>query len=198
MGLFDSLRKVFGSQAETDATRAADPDDLFQLTAASITMTVDLDYEPGETAGLVFSAIDSTDFKGALRDVEAVLDGPGWSSVHEDDHGYTWAVATRESFEELVADLYVAADTLSDRGYSDRLLAAVFHFEPEDGGDGVYWLYSFRRGSFYPFAPEGTSARNDSLEVKLQSVMDEELDIEEDSQYWYPLWPDRPGAHPWE
>jgi len=198
MGLFDSLRKVFGSQAETDATRAADPDDLFQLTAASITMTVDLDYEPGETAGLVFSAIDSTDFKGALRDVEAVLDGPGWTSVHEDGHGYTWAVATRAAFEELVADLYVAADTLSDRGYGDRLLAAVFHFEPEGDGDDVYWIYSFRRGSFYPFAPEGTSARNDSLEVKLQSVMDEELDIEDDSQYWYPLWPDRPGDHPWD
>jgi hypothetical protein len=198
MGLLDRIRTVFASQAETDATRAADPEDLFQLTAASVTMTVDLDYEPGSTGGLVFSAVDSTDFTSALRDVEAVLEGPGWSEVREDDHGYTWAVATREDFEELVADLYVAADTLSDRGYGDRLLAAVFHFEPEKGGDGVYWIYSFRRGSFYPFAPEGTSTRNDSLEVKLQSVMDAELDVEEDSQYWYPLWPDRAGAHPWE
>ncbi|MBS3760812.1 PspA-associated protein PspAB [Halodesulfurarchaeum sp.] len=198
MGILDSLRKVFGSQAEADATRAADPDDLFQLTAASVTMTVDLDYEPGDTAGLVFSAMDSTDFEGALRDVEAVLDGPGWSSVQEDDHGYTWAVATRSSFEELVADLYVAADTLSERGYGNRLLAAVFHFEPEDGGEDVYWIYSFRRGSFYPFAPHGTSQRDDAREVKLQSVMDDELDVEEDSAYWYPLWPDRPNAHPWE
>ncbi|MFB6086313.1 MAG: hypothetical protein ABEJ84_05855 [Halodesulfurarchaeum sp.] len=199
MGILDSLREVFGSKAETDATRAADPDDLFQLTAASVTMTVDLDYEPGETAGLVFSPMDSTDFQSALRDVEAVLEGPGWSAVHEDDHGYTWAVATRSEFEELVADLYVAADTLADRGYGDRLLASVFHFEPESGGDDdVYWIYSFRRGSFYPFAPRGTAERNDSLEVKLQSVMDDELDVEGDTQYWYPLWPDRPGAHPWE
>lgn len=198
MGLFDRLRRLFGSQATADATRAADPDDLFQLTAASVTMTVDLDYDPGETAGLVFSAIDSTDFRSALRDVEAVLEGDGWSSVHEDDHGSTWAVATRESFEELVADLYVAADTLEERGYGNRLLAAVFHFEPTDGGTDVYWVYSFRRGSFYPFVPEGTSQRDDALEVKLQSVMDDELDVETDSAYWYPLWPDQPGTHPWE
>ena len=198
MGLFDRLRRLFGSQAAADATRAADPDDLFQLTAASVTMEVDLDYEPGETAGLVFSAIDSTDFRSALRDVAAVLEGDGWSSVHEDDHGSTWAVATRDGFEELIADLYVAADTLEDRGYGNRLLAAVFHFEPVDGGTDVYWVYSFRRGSFYPFAPVGTSKREDSLEVKLQSVMDDELDVEADSAYWYPLWPDRAGAHPWD
>ncbi|AOW81180.1 hypothetical protein HTSR_2019 [Halodesulfurarchaeum formicicum] len=198
MGLFDRFRRLFGSQAEADATRDADPDDLFQLTAASVTMTVDLDYEPGDTAGLVFSAMDSTDFQGALRDVEAVLEGSGWSSVHEDDHGYTWAVATRDGFEELVADIYVAADTLADRGYGDRLLAAVFHFEPQSGDQDVYWIYSFRRGSFYPFVPSGPSSRDDAREVKLQSVMDEELDVEEDTQYWYPLWPDRRGAHPWE
>ena len=198
MGLLDRFRRLFGSQAASDATRAADPDDLFQLTAASITMDVDLDYEPGETGGLVFSAIDSTDFRSALSDVAAVLEGDGWSSVHEDDHGSTWAVATRESFEELVADLYVAADTLEERGYGNRLLAAVFHFEPAADGTDVYWVYSFRRGSFYPFAPVGTADREDSLEVKLQSVMDDELDVEEDSAYWYPLWPDRAGAHPWE
>jgi len=29
-------------------------------------------------------------------------------------------------------------------------------------------------------------------------VLDGELDIEADEQYWYPLWPDRPGGYPWE
>ncbi|MFB6110656.1 MAG: hypothetical protein ABEJ60_07270 [Halodesulfurarchaeum sp.] len=198
MGLLDSLRQVFGSRAEADATRKADPEDLFQLTGASVTMQADLDYEPGETAGLAFSAVDSTDFRAALRDVEAVLEGTGWSSVREDEHGYTWAVATRDGFEELLADLYVAADTLADRGYGDRLLAAVFYFESPADGEGVYWIYSFRRGSFYPFAPAGPGEREEPREVKLQSVLEDELDVESDTQYWYPLWPDQPGAHPWE
>lgn len=195
MGLLSRLRTLLATRAETDSTRQADPEDLFQLTAASVTMAVDLDYEPGETAGLVFAEVDSTDFQSTLRDVEAVLEGAGWSNVTRDHHGYTWAIATRSSFEELVADLYVAADTLADRGYGDRLLAAVFHFENDED---VYWVYSFRRGSFYPFAPTGGSDREEARELKLQSVMDEELDIEAEAGYWYPLWPSRPGAHPWE
>jgi len=198
MGVLDSIREALGMQASADATRGADADDLFQLTAGSVTMTVDLDYEPIETAGLCFSAIDSTDFRDALRDVEAVLEGDGWTSVHEDGHGYTWAVARRDGFEELVTDLYVAADTLEDRGYGDRLLAAVFGFEPVGGGEPTYWIYSFRRGSFYPFAPRAGSSRDNSIEVKLQSVMDEDLDVEGDTSYWYPLWPDADGGRPWD
>lgn len=199
MGLFDGIREALGLRAGADATREADPDDLFQLTSGSVTMAVDLEYEPGELAGLCFSAVDSTDFRDALRDVEAVLEGDGWTSIHEDGHGYTWAVAERSQFEELVTDLYVAADTLADRGYGDRLLAAVFHFEPRSvHGDRAYWIYSFRRGSFYPFAPRGTSERDTSVEVKLQSVLDDDLDIEDDTSYWYPLWPDSDGAHPWD
>ena len=198
MGVLDTIREALGLRAGQDATREADPDDLFQLTAASVTMEVDLDYEPGEVAGLCFGAMDSTDFRDALRDVEAVLEGEGWSHVREDDHGYTWAVAERDAFEELVTDLYVAADTLADRGYGDRLLAAVFAFEPMDGGRDAYWIYSFRRGSFYPFAPESGTARNNALEVKFQSVLEDDLDVEDETEYWYPLWPDRDGAHPWE
>lgn len=200
MGVLDSIREALGLQASADATREADPDDLFQLTAAAVTMEVDLEYEPAETAGLCFSAVDSTDFRDSLRDVEAVLEGAGWTSVHEDDHGYTWAVAEREGFEELVTDLYVAADTLADRGYGDRLLAAVFAFDTKagNGDETVYWIYSFRRGSFYPFVPCGSSERDESTEVKLQSVMDTDLTIEEDTGYWYPLWPDTTGGHPWE
>jgi hypothetical protein len=24
------------------------------------------------------------------------------------------------------------------------------------------------------------------------------LDVESEESYWYPLWPDAPGGHPWE
>ncbi|AKH98561.1 PspA-associated protein PspAB [Halanaeroarchaeum sulfurireducens] len=198
MGVLDSIREALGLRASTDATREADPDDLFQLSGASVTMEADLDLEPISVAGIGFSAMGSTDFRDAVRDVEAVLDGDGWASVHEDEHGYTWAVAEREDFESLVTDLYVAADTLADRGYSDRLLAAVFGFEPIVGEGRAYWIYSFRRGSFYPFAPRSMRERDSALEVKLQSVLDDEMDVEEDTGYWYPLWPDRNGGHPWE
>ncbi|MFB6070671.1 MAG: hypothetical protein ABEJ76_06560 [Halanaeroarchaeum sp.] len=198
MGLLDRLREALGSRAAVDATRAADADDLFQLSAASVVMEADLDFEPADVAALAFAAMETTDFRDALRDVEAVLEGDGWAGVHEDDHGYTWAVADRDAFDDLLTDLYVAADTLEDRGYGDRLLAAVFGFEATDGGGRGYWVYSFRRGSFYPFAPAGDQERDTTREVKWQSVLDGDLDVEEDTGYWYPLWPSRPGEHPWD
>lgn len=204
MGVIDSIREVLGLAAERDATRAWDADDLFQLSAASVTMEADLDYDPEPRGGLCFGSVSSTDFRDALRDVEGVLRGPGFAEIRTDDHGYTWAVVERPTFEDVLAELYVAADTLDDRGYGDRLLAAVFPFTAKrnqpTAGQTVYWIYSFRRGSFYPFAPResGETARDSTVEVKLQSVLDDELDVEPDTGYWYPLWPDAPGNHPWE
>jgi hypothetical protein len=29
-------------------------------------------------------------------------------------------------------------------------------------------------------------------------MFDGELELEDDERYWYPLWPDREGGHPWE
>ena len=38
MGLLDSIRAVLGSRAEADASRDADPEDLFGMSTAYITM----------------------------------------------------------------------------------------------------------------------------------------------------------------
>lgn len=200
MGVLRTIRELLGLAAERDATRAWNADDLFQLSAASVTMEADLDYDPAPVGGLCFGSVSSTDFRDALRDVEGVLRGPGFAEVRTDSHGYTWAVVERPTFEDVLAELYVAADTLDERGYGDRLLAAVFPFTAQDDGSTVYWIYSFRRGSFYPFAPlaDEEAARDSTAEVKLQSLLGDELDVEADTSYWYPLWPDEPGGHPWD
>ena len=200
MGILGTIREVLGFAAERDATTPWDADDLFQLSAASVTMEADLDYDPLAVGGLCFGSVSSTDFTSALRDVEGVLRGPGFAEIRTDDHGYTWAVCERPTFEDVLAELYIAADTLEERGYGDRLLAAVFPFEAKEDGQTVYWVYSFRRGSFYPFAPLSTSEneRDSTAEFKLQSLLGDELDVEQDTGYWYPLWPDEPGNHPWE
>ena len=49
---------------------------------------------------------------------------------------------------------------LQGGGYGDRLLAAVFAFEDENGKP-VYFIYNFKRGTYYPFVPApGDKARN--------------------------------------
>jgi hypothetical protein len=203
MGLFDSLRSALGFGAEADATRAADPEDLFGMSTAYLTMEADLEFAPVAAAALCFSSVDSTDFAGAVDEVEEILrageeDTGTAFRRHEDDHGYHWVVLEDDDPEDLVTSIHFAADTFVERGYGSRILAAVFGFEHVREDRRAYWIYSFRRGAYYPFAPTGRHDRDRRLEFKLQSVLDGELDVEDDEGYWYPLWPDRPDGHPWE
>ena len=208
MGLFDSVKAALGLRAEADATSDADPEDLFGMSTAYITMAAELDFESVGEAALCFSSVDSTDFAGTVQDVEDILHAGEEETGttfrrHADNHGYQWVILADDDPEDLVTSIHFAADTFIERGYGSRLLAAVFGFERvgrgrSGGSDQAYWIYSFRRGAYYPFAPAGTDDQNTQIQFKLESILDGELDLESNKDYWYPLWPDRPGNHPWE
>lgn len=201
MGIFDTIRSVLGTSAETDATRDADPEDLFGMSTAYLTMEADLGYDHAGEAALCFSGVDSTAFEDTINEVEAILEageletGTGYHE-YKDDHGYRWFVLEDDDPEDLITSIHFAADTFVEEGFGSRLLAAVFGFEK--GDIRAYWVYSFRRGAYYPFVPAGDHDRDNRTEFKLQSVLDGELGLEADEAYWYPLWPDAPGDHPWE
>ncbi|WP_336000764.1 PspA-associated protein PspAB [Halorientalis halophila] len=210
MGLLDGLRQALGLGAETAATRPADPEDLFGMSTAYVTMAADLGFESVGCAALCFSSVDSTDFADAVDEVAAILEAgeAETGTVAEfqgDTHGYDWIVLEDDDVEDLLTSLHFAADTLVERGFGSRLLAALFPFRKAAGdalsGDApdrpIYWVYSFRRGAYYPFAPTGGHERDDAVEFKLASVLDGELDVEDDEGYWYPLWPEGRG-HPWD
>ena len=199
MGVFDAIRQVLGLSAEADATREADPEDLFGMSTAYLTMEADLEFAPTGDAALCFADVDSTAFRRARKEVEAVLElGEAETGTTadfvEDTHGYEWIVLHDTDFEDLVTSVHFAADTLIEEGFGSRLLAALFAFERD--GQTAYWVYSFRRGAYYPFVPAGRRERDQRVEFKLESVLDGELFIEDDTAYWYPLWPEG-DAHPW-
>ncbi|QLG49634.1 PspA-associated protein PspAB [Natrinema halophilum] len=217
MGLLDGLRAVLGMRAETDAGRDADPDDLFGMSTAYLTMEADLGYESLDVGALCFSGVDSSDFRDAVDEVEAILEAGQEEtgtdfSVTADDHGYHWVVLEDDDPEDLITSMHFAADTFIEHGYGSRLLAAVFAYADGDaasrrrddaGGPSAmngtaYWIYSFRRGRFYPFAPRSGRERDSSAEFTLESALDGELEIEREKEYWYPLWPSEGGTHPWE
>jgi len=205
MGLLDGLKSALGIKAEADATRDADPEDLFGMSTAYLTMEAELGYVPTGDAALCFADVDSTDFRDAVDEVEAILEAGEvetgtTAEFTSDDHGYRWVVLHDEAFEDLVTSIHFAADTLIEARYGSRLLAAVFAFEHERDGQLAYWIYSFRRGAYYPFAPDDRTdhERDSGAEFKLESNLDGELTVEPDKEYWYPLWPDRAGDHPWE
>jgi hypothetical protein len=207
MGLFETVKQLLGVQAEAAATGAADPEDLFGMSTAYVTMEAELGYVPTGEAALCFSDVDSTGFRETVEEVREILaaaeaDTGTVADFREDDHGTQWIVVTADDFEDLVTSVHFGADTLIEGRYGSRLLAALFAFEGTDRAgepdQPVYWVYSFRRGAYYPFAPTGTNDRTERVELKLSSVLDGELDVEDDRGYWYPLWPSRGDAHPWE
>jgi hypothetical protein len=51
-----------------------------------------------------------------------------------------------------------------------------------------YLVYLFKRGTFYPFVPEGREKRNIEQELKLKSLVADDLTIESDLDRWFPLW----------
>ncbi|WP_247730093.1 PspA-associated protein PspAB [Halovivax limisalsi] len=206
MGLLDGLRAALGLRAEADARRDADPEDLFGMSTAYLTMHAELGYDAMDEAALCFSGVDASGFEQTVDEVEAILESGRAETgtdfaVQADDHGYQWVVLRDDDPEDLVTSMHFAADTFVENGYGSRLLAAVFAYQKpsRDGEDGrAYWIYSFRRGSFYPFAPRPGRERDNGVEFKLESVLDGELEIEPDKEYWYPLWPSEHGTHPWE
>lgn len=206
MGLLSSVRQLLGISAEQAATREADPEDLFEMSTATLTMEANLGFVPTGEAALCFGNVDSTDFQDAVNAVKEILtvgESGTVADFREDEYGYRWIVLEASEFEDLVTGIHFGSDTLIEHRYGSRLQAAVFAFEATDRASAetgalAYWIYSFRRGNFYPFVPDGEQSRDQSTEMKLQTVLDGELTIEDDREHWYPLWPDSPGGHPWD
>ncbi len=122
MGLFDSIRAVFGSNAATEATKEADADDLFGMSTAYVTMEADLGFQSVDQAALCFSGVDSTDFADTVDEVQAILRAGEEETgtifdVHEDSHGWEWVILQDTDPEDLVTTIHFAADQFIQRGY---------------------------------------------------------------------------------
>ena len=122
MGIFDTVRQALGLSAEADATREADPEDLFGMSTAYLSMEADLGFAPTGDAALCFANVDSTAFRDAQNEVEAVLEigeeeTGTTASFIEDSHGYNWVVLRDVDFENLVTSIHFAADTLIEEGF---------------------------------------------------------------------------------
>jgi hypothetical protein len=52
----------------------------------------------------------------------------------------------------------------------------------------AYLVYLFKRGTFYPFVPKGKEQRDTEEELRLRSLVADDLKIEGDLDRWFPLW----------
>lgn len=164
---------------------------LFAIATARVTLETKLELRPASAAGIVFRPVQASAFSAVNQELGHLLalsarDTGSRIRQLDDEYHFRWIIVEDEDFEDLVTTLHVVSLTLTEYGFGDQLLAAVFRFNGPQGG--VYWIYNYKRGAFYPFVPTGDQKRDNARELHLQAVMSKELPIDPALESWYALW----------
>ena len=111
-------------------------------------------------------------------------------SLTTDDLGFKWLVIDDGDITSLVTRIHGANTTMVEHGFGPRLLCAVFGFVPQTppGEGSVRMVYLLKQGTFYPFAPTGHEQRDNELELRVRSFLEEDLVMEKDLTRWMALW----------
>jgi hypothetical protein len=155
-----------------------------------VTLEAELGLKPGGSGGIVFKPLSAGEFVRAENELQEVLDAVAteYGSRLErksDDFGYEWIVVRDADLEDQVTTVHAVAQGLQEHGFGGQLLAAAFRF---DGGKNpVYWIYGFKRGTFWPFVPKGEKERDNAEELELKAKLEKELPIEPDLSRWFGL-----------
>jgi hypothetical protein len=183
MGLFDTIL------GRSKVAKVASSDRLFAMSTAYVKLSSELGLESSGKAAIVFQPVATADFERIVKDMEEIVHGTSADTGTEvtssaDTFGYRWMVLSDPDMDDLVVGINAVSTELQGGGYGDRLLAAVFAFSGP-----VYWIYNYKRGSFYPFVPAGGAQQRDSeRELRLKAQIGADLPVEADMSRWFPLW----------
>jgi hypothetical protein len=182
MGLTDIL---FGRKKLKEASGER----LFALSTARITLETELGLKPAGSAALCFKPLSAGEFVRAENEMQELLDVAARSSGSRirrksDEYGFEWLIIEDPDFEDLVTTVHLVTSELQSRGFGPQLLASIFRF---DGGKHpVYFIYSYKRGAFWPFVPTGKDQERDNAEeLELKAKLEKELPIEQDISRWF-------------
>jgi hypothetical protein len=168
-------------------------DALFAVPSAAITLQAAADFRPTGTGSVCFRAAEGRAFADIEHDVRDLLamDSEAKSAVQltKDSYGYTWLVCTRspDEVESLVTDLHAVNSSLEAGGFGPLLLCTLVAFT-DAAGRKLGLVYLYKRGTFYPFAPQSGKRRDNALELQVRGVLGDDLKIEADLGRWFPVW----------
>jgi hypothetical protein len=192
MGLLDVIlgrRKLAGPA----------PDRLFAISTAYVKFETELQVRSRGSAAIVFQPLSSADFQSIVTEMENVVRGTASDSgvkveTSDDSYGFRWLVLRGQGFDDLVVGINAVSTSLEAGGYGERVLCAVFAFEDREKRP-LYWIYNYKRGAFYPFAPVpgeggGTEGgqRDNERELVAKAQVGAELPVEQELERWFPLW----------
>jgi hypothetical protein len=186
MGFFDVItgkRKLAGPA----------PDRLFAISTAYVTLQTALDITSTGAAAIVFQPLPTADFEAIVKETEEIVrstaaDSGTTVTSSDDSYGFRWLVLSGSDFDDLVVGINAVSGALETGGYGERVLCAVFAFK-DAMGRRLYWIYNYKRGSFYPFVPAaGAQQRDSERELQLKAQIGRELPVEPELDRWFPLW----------
>jgi hypothetical protein len=183
MGLLDALL------GRTRTARSRE-ERIFAMSTAAIGLQA-AGLEPAGRIGVLFKRLPPGRFDQLEREVGELLrlQGAGDRMTVErrsDELGYDWLVLAGGGLEEAVAAQHTIAVRFTEEGLGDLLLACLFRFGQE--GRAVFWVYSYKRSTFYPFVPLDGRRHDTEEELRLAAMAREELPVEQDQSTWYPIW----------
>jgi hypothetical protein len=190
-----SLRDVLTGRHQV---KGPAPDRLFAISTAQVALQAEHQIDPASAAAIVFQALATSEFEATLRDMEEVVKATGGDtgtqvSTQDDSFGYRWMVlrnpAGGPSVEDLAVGINAVSSSIETAGHGERLLCAVFAFADAQTRP-VYFIYNYKRGFWYPFAPApgGAQERATERELQLKAQIASELPIEPELERWFPLW----------
>jgi len=206
VGLFDALL------GRTKPVRA-NLDALFALPSAAVTLQTAAGLVSSGAAGVCWKPPAGQPAEDLEKEIGELLDlpdgataapstapavgsgaptGVGTFTQSEDSYGYRWLLLEDPDIEDLVTRVHLANSTLTDGGWGPQLLCSVFGFRPQSGATPdakpFFLVYLYKRGTFYPFAPQPGEKRDNELELRIQAIVGADLPFERDLSRWFPLW----------
>jgi hypothetical protein len=171
--------------------KEASAEKLFALSTAQVTMQAELGLRSAGSAAVCFKPLSAGEFVRTENELHQLLDVAARDSGskverHDDTYGFQWIVVRDPDIEDLVTTVHLVTSQLEERGFGPQLLASIFRFEGKE--HPVFWIYSYKRGRFYPFVPTGKDQERDNAEeLELKAKLEKELPIEADLTRWFGL-----------
>ena len=167
-------------------------DALFALPSAAITLQAATDFKPTGAGSVCFRATEGKAFSDIEKDVRDLLNmGENKTPVEvtEDKYGFTWLVChhSADDVEGLVTDLHAVNSSLQNGGFGPQLLCTILGFT-DGAGHPLGLVYLYKRGTFYPFAPQSGERRDNATELQIRGALGDDLKIEPDLGRWFPVW----------